>query len=100
MYLYSFAYACDSDKILFQRFSRLKLKLATLQRPKQEASMALPNAFLYYLAGQLKFLSTWVFPVVPLNLEAHLAHIHWIKQFLIVLEAPTFIPIQNMTHVS
>lgn len=45
--------------------SRHKLKLASLQRPKSEAGMALPDFYLYYLAGQLKYLAPWLSPNPP-----------------------------------
>lgn len=53
--------------------SRHKLKLAYLQRPKSEAGMALPDLHLYYLAGQLKYLSPWLAPLPPARPERHLA---------------------------
>ncbi|CAJ0965832.1 unnamed protein product [Ranitomeya imitator] len=54
--------------------TRPKLKLSTLQRPKQGGGAALPDFYLYYLAGQAKAINKWMPNNSLPNSESHLLH--------------------------
>lgn len=98
-------------KILGAQFSSLiwaqnrrKLKLSTLQSPKLEAGMALPNLYYYFLVGQLWPLPDWLSPVTPAVVEFHLAHVLQLNSPLIALEAPKsvlekMLPILNLARL-
>lgn len=68
--------------------ARHKLRISTLQRPKHLGGTALPDLFIYYVAGQLRLIRGW-FSDAPLpNSEAQLACILGIQNMWPLLEYP------------
>lgn len=65
---------------------RCKVKHTTLQRPKTEAGLALPDMYMYYLAGQLRHLRNWLIQEQSLGVEKHLLNIIQAENLLIGLE--------------
>lgn len=68
--------------------ARAKLRFTSLQRPKDVAGVALPDLFLYYLAGQVRSIRSWFLDVSLPNSEAHLAHVLGVDNLLTLVEAP------------
>lgn len=68
--------------------SRAKLRVASLQRPKDLAGVALPDLFLYYIAGQFRIIRSWFLDGMLPNSEAHLAYVLHIDNFWPLLEYP------------
>lgn len=65
---------------------RCKLKLSTLQRPNTAAGLAIPDLYLYYLAGQLKHLRTWVVDEREMRVEKYLLNKMQVGDLLVGLE--------------
>lgn len=65
---------------------RCKLKFSTLQRPNTAAGLAVPDLYLYYLAGQLKHLRTWVVKERETRVEKYLLKKMQVEDFLVGLE--------------
>lgn len=69
--------------------ARHKLHLSTLQRPKHlGGGDALPDLFLYYVAGQLRLLRRWFTDASLPSSEAHLAHSLEISNMRSLLKYP------------
>lgn len=82
--------------------SRAKFCVASLQRLKVLAGGALPDLFLYYIAGQFRIIRSWFLGDSLPNSEAHLAYILHIDTFWPLLEYPhlftrNMLPVHRLT---
>lgn len=83
--------------------ARRKLALRTLQRAKQQGGAALPDFFIYFLAGQLRYLTSWVSTGAETNAEYHLQtylqiNTMWPVQEGIHLFRGSALPLHRLAH--